>query len=98
MHIGDRGVLGVDIGQAGLSAVAPGAPIAQVEPNSPAESAGLARGDVITSVAGKSVASGSDLTRLMFPYHPNDTVAVTWVDQSGQQHNGSLQLILGPPT
>jgi len=98
VHIGDRGVLGVDIGQTGISAVASGAPVAQVEPNSPAESAGLARGDVITSVAGKSVTSGSDLTKLMFPYHPNDTVAVTWVDQSGQQHNGSLQLILGPPT
>jgi len=98
VHIGDRGVLGVDIGSTGLSAVAPGAPIAQVEPNSPAESAGLARGDVITSVAGKSVSNASDLTKLMFPYHPNDTVAVTWVDQSGQQHNGTLQLTLGPPT
>ncbi len=98
VHIGDRGVLGVDIGQSGVAAAATGAPVAQVEPGSPAESAGLARGDVITSVGGKSVSSASDLTKLMFPYHPNDQVAVVWVDQSGQQHSGTLQLIMGPPT
>ena len=98
VHIGDRGVLGVDIGQSGLTSPTAGAPVAQVEPGSPAESAGLARGDVITSVDGKSVSNASDLTKLMFPYHPNDRVGVVWVDQSGQQHQETLKLVAGPPT
>jgi S1-C subfamily serine protease len=42
VHIGDRGILGVDISQAGLPAGGTsGAVIAQVQPNSPADSAGL---------------------------------------------------------
>ena len=99
VHIGDRGILGVDISQAGLPAGGTsGAVISQVQPNSPADSAGLSQGDTITSVNGKSVASGSDLTTLMFPYHPDDHVKVDWVDQGGSSHHKSVQLIAGPPT
>ena len=41
---------------------------------------------MITSIDGKTIASASDLTSLMFPYHPDDKVDVGWVDQSGDQH------------
>jgi S1-C subfamily serine protease len=99
VHIGDRGILGVDISQAGLPAASKsGAVIAQVQPNSPADDAGLSQGDTITSINGKSVASGSDLTTLMFPYHPSDKVDVDWIDSSGSSHHKSVQLMAGPPT
>jgi S1-C subfamily serine protease len=99
VHIGDRGILGVDIGTTGLpGSGTAGAVIAQVQPDSPADSAGLARGDTITAVNGKSVASGSDLTTLMFPYHPGDRVEVDWVDSSGQSHHKRVPLTAGPPT
>ena len=99
VHIGDRGILGVDIAQSGLpTSGTAGAVIAQVQPDSPADSAGLAKGDTITAVNGKSVASGSDLTTLMFPYHPGDRVQVDWVDSSGQSHHQRVPLTAGPPT
>ena len=56
-----------------------------------------AKGDTITAVNGKSVASGSDLTTLMFPYHPGDGVNVGWVDASGGTHNATVNLVAGPP-
>jgi len=96
VHVGERGILGVDIGQSSFPASGSGAAISQVQPNSPAESAGLAAGDTITAVNGKSVQSASDLTTLMFPYHPNDRVEVDWVDSSGQSHHARVKLIAGP--
>ena len=68
-----------------------------MESGSPADSAGIAQGDVITSIDGKAVANASDLTTLMFPYHPDDKVQVGWVDQSGGHHDASVGLVAGPP-
>jgi S1-C subfamily serine protease len=98
VHIGDRGILGVDIATDTLAASSSGAVIAQVQPSSPADTAGLTAGDVITSVDGKPVTNGADLTTILFPHHPNDRITVNWIDQSGQQHQQTLQLTAGPPT
>ena len=65
--------------------------------NTPADSAGITAGDVITAVNGKAVGSPDSLTAIMQAYHPGRTVAVTWVDPSGQQHVGNLDLIEAPP-
>ncbi len=100
VHVGDRGILGVqvqNIGDAASAPVSSGALVAGVENGSPADAAGLAQGDVITSIDGKSVSSASDLTAVMFPYHPDDKVQVGWVDGSGQQHHASVGLVAGPP-
>lgn len=74
-----------------------GAAIVGVMPGSPAETAGLLPGDVITSVDNQSVDSASTLTNLMQAHHPNDRVSLQWVDQSGEQHSGTVQLVAGPP-
>jgi S1-C subfamily serine protease len=98
VHIGERGILGVNIASDNLAANSSGAVIAQVQPNSPADTAGLTAGDAITSLNGKPVTNGADLTALLFPYHPNDRMTVNWIDQSGQQQQRTLQLTAGPPT
>jgi S1-C subfamily serine protease len=64
---------------------------------SPAQEAGLAEGDVITSFNGQSVTTPESLTHLLVPEHPGDTVQIGWTDSSGQTHTASLKLASGPP-
>jgi S1-C subfamily serine protease len=111
IHIGDTGFLGVAVesvgaargndfsGGGGVSpapGVTSGALVIQVAPNSPAQSAGLAPGDVIVSVDGKPVDTPAALTTLVAARHPGDKVALGWVDSSGQQHTATVTLAAGP--
>ncbi len=64
---------------------------------SPAASAGITSGSVITSVDGQSTASPAALTKVMSGLHPGDTVSVTWVSVSGQTTTSRLTLAAGPP-
>ena len=74
-----------------------GAVISEVITSSPAQEAGLASGDVITSLDGQTVSSPSALTNLMVQHHPGDKVTVGWTDSSGQSHTATVQLTSGPP-
>lgn len=74
-----------------------GAAVAGVVTNGPAQEAGIAQGDVITSLGGKSINSADDLTRDMGSYHPGDKVQVAWTDANGQTHTATVQLSSGPP-
>ena len=74
-----------------------GAAVAGVIPGTPAQRAGLADGDVITSLDGTPVTGPSDLTDLMLRYHPGDTVKVGWVTGSGQSQSAAITLASGPP-
>jgi S1-C subfamily serine protease len=65
--------------------------------DSPAASAGITGGSVITSVDGQSTASPAALTRVMSGLHPGDTVSVTWVSPSGRSTTSHLTLAAGPP-
>ena len=64
---------------------------------SPAASAGMTGGAVITTVNGQAVGSPDDLTGILSRFHPGDTISVTWVSPSGQRSTSSLQLTAGPP-
>ena len=64
---------------------------------SPAASAGLTGGAVITAVNGQAVTSPDDLTSMLARFHPGDTISVTWVSPSGQRTTSSLHLTAGPP-
>jgi S1-C subfamily serine protease len=81
-------------GQSGSSAS--GATVAGVISGSPAAQAGLAAGDVITAVDGKSVASASALSDMIAAHHPGDKVTITWTNSSGSQHSASVTLVQGP--
>jgi S1-C subfamily serine protease len=64
---------------------------------SPAATAGLTGGAVITAVNGQAVGSPDDFAEIMTRFHPSDTFSVTWVSPSGQRTTSSLQLTAGPP-
>ena len=75
-----------------------GAVVSQVVSGSVAGQAGVVAGDTIVSLNGSSVNSPSDLSNLLEPLHPGDTVQLQWIDQSGQTHTASVTLGSGPPT
>jgi S1-C subfamily serine protease len=88
-------VFGGNSGNTGSSVS--GASVAGVVTNGPAQTAGLAQGDTITSLGGKTIGSADALTNAMASYHPGDKVAVGWTDSSGQTHTATVQLSSGPP-
>ena len=63
----------------------------------PAQEAGLAGGDVITSLGGTTITTPNDLTNAISQYHPGDKVSIGWTDSSGQTHTATVQLSSGPP-
>src|SRR6266567_3324588 len=106
VHIGATAFLGVGFssqsslgggfgGQGGTGSS--GATIAQAVSGSPAAKAGLAAGDVITSIGGQSVSSASDVAHALVKYHPGDSISITWLDQSAQSHTTTVTLATGPP-
>jgi S1-C subfamily serine protease len=92
---GGFGGFGGNSGNTGASTT--GAPVASVVTNGPAQEAGLAQGDVITSLGGKTIGTANDLTNAMGAYHPGDKVTIGWTDGSGQTHTATVQLSSGPP-
>src|SRR5215469_11533773 len=64
---------------------------------SPAASAGMTGGAVITAVNGQAVGSPDDLSGILARFHPGEMISVTWVSPSGQQTTSSLHLAAGPP-
>jgi S1-C subfamily serine protease len=105
IHIGATAFLGVEVettssggnGYNGGGSTSPGAEVFSAITSSPAQEAGLAQGDVITAVNGQTVDSPEGLTDLLEPFHPGDTVKISWTDTSGQSHTVNVQLTSGPP-
>ncbi|HBW17875.1 MAG TPA: hypothetical protein DEH11_02070, partial [Actinobacteria bacterium] len=58
----------------------------------PAASAGISAGDVITAVGGQKVTSPNSLENILSQLSPGSTISVTWVDTSGQTHTQNLVL------
>jgi S1-C subfamily serine protease len=99
VHIGATAFLGVEVQSAtgGFGGQATsGVTIAGTVSGSPAAKAGLTQGDVITAVAGQSVATSHALSQALVKYHPGDSISVTWMDTSGQSHTSTLTLAAGP--
>ena len=67
-----------------------------VEVGSPAVRAGLAAGDVITSLGGRAVTSAAAVHAVFKSYHPGDRISVRWVDQDGRVRSAALMLGAGP--
>jgi S1-C subfamily serine protease len=73
VHIGPTAFLGVGVNDANGGA---GAVVRQVIPTGPAAGAGLAPGDVITSINGQPVNSATALTNILDQHHPGENVTV----------------------
>jgi S1-C subfamily serine protease len=91
IHIGNPAFLGVS-----LQDSASGAVVASVADGTPAASAGLQVGDVITSVDGKSVSSAQSLATTIAGHHPGDRITLGWTDAYGQPHTATITLASGP--
>lgn len=76
--------------QLGLS-VSSGALVRSVVAGSPADSAGITRNSVITSVGGTQVTSIDDLGTAIRARKPGEKVSISWVNQSGT-HTATLTL------
>jgi S1-C subfamily serine protease len=93
VHIGASALLGVSVV---TSEGTTGAVVGDVVADGKADDAGIEAGDVITSFAGHAVESPDTLSELLNNQHPGDKVEVGWVDQSGQTHKATIELITGP--
>jgi S1-C subfamily serine protease len=95
VHIGATAFLGLEIAssdQQGSSGVA----LAGTASGTPAAAAGLGQGDVITSLGGQSVSTGTDIQNILVGHHPGDTISIGWTDASGQSHTATVTLASGP--
>jgi S1-C subfamily serine protease len=91
---GSGGGLGGSGGSAGSTST--GAIVCGVFSGTPAQSAALQGGDVITSVDGKGVSNANSLIAVTADYHPGQSLTVRYVDASGATHSATLTLIGGP--
>ena len=95
VHIGATAFLGLEIAssdQQGSSGVA----LAGAASGTPAAAAGLAQGDVITSLGGQSVSTGTDIQNILVGHHPGDEISIGWTDSSGQSQTATVTLASGP--
>jgi S1-C subfamily serine protease len=99
VHIGGTAFLGVELASSDSyfgGATVSGAEIAGVIDGGTAAQAGLADGDVITSLGGHTVDSATTLSTLMAGYHPGTKVELGWTDVNGQSHTATVALGSGP--
>jgi S1-C subfamily serine protease len=95
VHVGATAFLGVETA-ASSGQTASGVTLEGTEPGTPAYNAGLAGGDVITSVAGQQVSSSTNIQQALERYHPGDKVSIAWTGTDGQSHTATLTLASGP--
>ena len=100
VHIGGTAFLGVQVQTSGYFSngeYKAGELVMGVVPGSPGAKAGITAGVVITAVNARTVESQAALVALLLPHHPGDTVTLSWIDQTGARHKGSVTLASGPP-
>jgi S1-C subfamily serine protease len=102
VHIGATAFLGVQVESldaAGFgfgNASGSGALVAGVVSGGPAAAAGLAAGDVITSIDGRTVSSPTTISAVVLTKKPGTKIKVTYVDQSNTSHTTTVTLGTGP--
>jgi S1-C subfamily serine protease len=73
-----------------------GALICVVYSGTPAASAGLAQGDVITAANGKTVSSAQSLITITSALRPGQSLPLSYVDNTGVSRSATVTLIGGP--
>ena len=81
----------------GSDSATSGAAISSVVSGGAADQAGLAAGDVITAIDGRTVTSATDLSQDLAGDHPGQSIQITWTDSSGASHTATATLQSGPP-
>jgi len=98
IHIGATPFLGIQVASdtrdGGFSSA--GAVIAAVVSGSPAASAGLYPGDVITAINGHAVSNPSVIATVILTKKPGVKVTISRIDRLGQHHSTKVTLASGP--
>ena len=92
VHVGPTAFLGIT-----LDNTAEGAVVERVLPKLAAANAGLAVGDIITSLDGNTISSVSDIRKTVLTLTPGKAVSVEWTERSGTAQTGSITPTSGPP-
>ena len=92
VHIGATAFIGIEAQDAPNGVLVGG-----VFPGSPAETAGLAAGDVITSIDGATVTDSAGLRSVLFGHHPGDAITIAYTDAAGNPATATVTLSDGPP-
>jgi S1-C subfamily serine protease len=94
IHVGPTAFIGVQVSpSAGY-----GVDVGGVIDGTPAQHAGLAAGDVITSLDARPVDSTETLARILVGHHPGDEVTLGWTDTVGERHTATIHLAEGAPS
>jgi S1-C subfamily serine protease len=64
---------------------------------SPAATAGITGGSVITAIDGHPAGSPAHLMAMLARFRPGQAISLTWVSPAGQHTTSSLHLAAGPP-
>jgi S1-C subfamily serine protease len=99
VHIGKTAFLGVEFDSAtaaGNTNSTSGVTIAGTVAGSAANAAGFVAGDVITSIDGQSVATGTDLQTILLTKKPGETIHVDYLTTNGVAKTLSVVLGSGP--
>lgn len=83
-------------GGLGGGSTSSGALICGVYSGTPAASAGLAQGDVITAANGKTVSSAQSLITITSALRPGQSLPLSYVDDTGVTRSATVTLIGGP--
>jgi S1-C subfamily serine protease len=101
VHVGATGFLGISAVSAGdapqYQYAQRGAIVAAVVSGSPADSAGLTMGDLITAISGTKVTTPAAVSRVIRSKKPGTTITVSYVDTSGTAKTARVKLVSGPP-
>jgi S1-C subfamily serine protease len=95
VHLGATAFLGLEIASSDQQASS-GVALAGAASGTPAATAGLGQGDVITSLGGQSVSTSTDIQHILVGHHPGDQISIGWTDANGQSHTATVTLASGP--
>jgi S1-C subfamily serine protease len=85
---GQVGYLGVSV----QDSASGGALVVGVQSGSPAASAGISAGSVITTIGGTAVSSSDMLGKAVKAYKPGDSVSIRWTTSGGATHTATVTL------
>jgi S1-C subfamily serine protease len=91
VHLGYPGFMGIE-----MSATTKRAVVAQVIPGTPAASAGVGAGDLITKFNSTTIRTERQLHNAVSVLNPGSKISLTYTDPTGASQTTSMTLIAGP--
>jgi S1-C subfamily serine protease len=96
-HAGGDVVIGApaDLGLVARDTSAGGVRVTTVYSGTPAQSAGLRRGDLIDAIDGSQIGSATELREVLLGHRPGDRISLRWTDTDGHDHTVRVTLATG---